>query len=244
MIYLLYLFFGFAPSVIWLLFFLRKDVHPESKRMILKIFLYGMLIALPALFIEIGFSETSLNIPLPEIGILILNIFIGVALVEEFLKYLVVREKVLKDPELDEPTDLVLYMIIAALGFAAVENIFVLFSPKEPLLIQEASFIIAFRFLGATFLHALTSGTIGYFLARYFFTAKRKFFIFGFILATFLHGLFNSFIIMVDKGVIQEWLGFFLVSLILIPLAFFVNLSFRKLKNLPSVTKVSDYFNI
>jgi RsiW-degrading membrane proteinase PrsW (M82 family) len=41
----------------------------------------------------------------------------------EIFKYLVVRFKVIKNPAFDEPTDIMLYMIIAALGFAAVENI-------------------------------------------------------------------------------------------------------------------------
>ena len=239
MTYLLYFIFGIAPSIIWLLFFLRKDVHPESNRMILKIFLYGMLIALPALFIEIGFSEATSKIPIPKGGIIILNIFLGVALIEEFLKYLVVREKVFKDPELDEPIDLMLYMIIAALGFAAVENILVLFLPEKPLLVSEASFITAFRFIGATLLHALTSGMIGYFLASYFFTGKGRFFILGFILAIFLHGAFNSFIIMIDKELIGEKIGFSLIAAVLIFLAIFVNRSFQKLKTLPSVTKVT-----
>ena len=50
--YFILIIFALAPSLIWLLFFLKKDAHPESKRMILKIFFYGILIALPAIFIE------------------------------------------------------------------------------------------------------------------------------------------------------------------------------------------------
>ncbi len=46
--YPIYIFFGLAPSFIWLLFFLRKDAHPESNPMILKIFFYGMLAAFPS----------------------------------------------------------------------------------------------------------------------------------------------------------------------------------------------------
>ena len=56
--YPIYIFFGLAPSVIWLLFYLRKDVHPESNKMILKIFLYGMIIAVIAAFVEISISES------------------------------------------------------------------------------------------------------------------------------------------------------------------------------------------
>ena len=61
----IYIIFGLAPSIIWLLFYLRKDSHPESNRMVLKIFFYGMLAALPAVFLEIGFKSEleKLNIP-------------------------------------------------------------------------------------------------------------------------------------------------------------------------------------
>jgi len=31
MIYALFVIFGLLPSVVWLLFYLKKDVHPESK---------------------------------------------------------------------------------------------------------------------------------------------------------------------------------------------------------------------
>jgi len=126
MTYPFYIFFGLAPSIIWLLFYLRKDAHPESNRMIIKIFFFGLLSALPAVFLEVGIFQEFNRLALPSIFITILNVFIGVALVEEVLKYLVVRGKVVKSPELDEPLDLMLYMIIAALGFAALENILIL----------------------------------------------------------------------------------------------------------------------
>ncbi|MFC1630232.1 PrsW family intramembrane metalloprotease [Patescibacteria group bacterium] len=238
MIYLLYLFFGLAPSVIWLLLYLRKDAHPESKRMVIRIFLYGMLIAIPAIFFEKGFFEISSKIPLSELSLTIVNVFLGVALIEEVLKYVVVREKVLKNSALDEPTDLMVYMIIAALGFAAVENILVLLSPTKTLLIQEASLITIFRFVGATFLHALASGTIGYFLAQYFFKQKTKFLIFGFSLAVILHGIFNFIIILVYEKKLEGTIGFLAVAAILLFFALFVNFAFRKLKKLPSISQI------
>jgi len=62
MTYFLCLIFGLAPSIIWLLFFLRKDVHPESNRMIILVFLLGMAVApLTALFecLPVGLQETG-----------------------------------------------------------------------------------------------------------------------------------------------------------------------------------------
>ncbi len=136
MIYLFYIFLGLAPSVIWLLFYLQKDAHPESNRMILKIFFYGMLAAVIAALIEIGISGALVTVGGNWLKIFpflffALYHFIIIALVEECSKYLIIREKVINNPEFDEPVDTILYMIIIALGFAALENILVLFFRKR-----------------------------------------------------------------------------------------------------------------
>ncbi|HEB46154.1 MAG TPA: hypothetical protein ENI19_00395, partial [Candidatus Nealsonbacteria bacterium] len=114
MIFLLYIVLGLAPSIIWLLFFLRKDVHPESNRMIILVFLLGMaIVPLVAIAecIPIGFHPEGGAIKcflpsffkdfLPLGGLL--YIFLGVATIEEIAKFLVIKIKVLKSSELDEP---------------------------------------------------------------------------------------------------------------------------------------------
>lgn len=224
--YPIYIFFGLAPSIIWLLFFLRKDSHPESNSMILKVFFLGMVAVFPAALIELGFGEV--------VKIEILYIFIGVALVEEVVKYLVVKKKVLKDPEFDEPLDVMLYMIIAALGFAASENLLVLFPLLDPFQLFETAVVSSFRFVGATFLHALCSGLLGYFLALSFFEPKNrlKLLSLGFFTVVLLHGLYNFSIIKIGGN-----LKFILPIIILISLALFVSLGFKKLKELKSVCK-------
>ncbi len=235
MLYFLYLVFGVLPSIIWLLFFLREDAHPESNRMILKVFFYGIIAAFIAVIFEFGFLELSLRISLTPIVILILNIFIGVALVEEFSKYIVVKKTAIVDPELDEPLDVMLYMVIAGLGFAALENIFVLLDLGLPFNISDTISLTLLRFLGATFLHALCSGTIGFFLALSLFEAKNKLklIITGLVIATFLHGLFNFSIIRFEGG-----LRIMIPGIILGGLGIFVLLAFRKLRTLASVCKL------
>ncbi len=232
--------FALLPSLIWLLFFLRKDVHPESNSMVIKIFFYGMLSAIPAVFIELGFFRVMDRLPLfgifPSSLISFLNIFIGVALTEEVLKYLVIRKKVLKSPEFDEPLDVMLYMIIAALGFVFLENLLIFLSPKTFLLNFGEVFVLAgFRFISATFLHALSSGVLGFFLALSFFeTKKRGALLFnGFLLAVGLHGLYNLAIMNMGK-----YSGIILPIIIIAGLAIFVSFGFKKLKKVASVCKV------
>jgi RsiW-degrading membrane proteinase PrsW (M82 family) len=223
MTYFLYL-FGFLPSIIWLLFYLRKDVHPESNHAVLKIFFYGMLIAFAAIFLEIGFKKISSN--------LLLYVFIGGAMVEEYLKYLVIKFKVLRSSELDEPVDIILYMIIAGLGFAALENILILINYHPFLELPKTLEIITLRFLTATFLHALCSGVVGYFLAISFFNIRKqkKFLLIGLGIATILHGFYNLSIIKIDG-----WEKFILPIIILMGTALFVSMGFKKLKRLKSI---------
>ena len=232
MSYLIYLFFGLAPSIIWLLFFLRKDAHPESNSMILKIFFYGMLITLPVAFLEIGFHAELKLLNLSPLLFLVIYAFLGIGLVEEIFKYLIVRKNVLKNPEFDEPIDIMLYMIIAALGFAAAENLLILFPLLRPFQLFPTLAVSALRFVGATFLHALASGLIGYFLALSIFESKNylKLLAKGLFVAIVLHGLYD-FSIMEIEGSYK----FLIPVAILIGLAIFVSRGFQKVKKIKSI---------
>jgi len=199
-----------------------------------------MLSAIPAVFIELGFFQTTSRLTFfgffPPSLISFLNIFIGVALTEEALKYLVIRKKVLKSPEFDEPLDVMLYMIIAALGFVFLENLLIFLSPKTFLLNFGEVFLLAgFRFISATFLHTLSSGALGFFLALSFFETKKRgvLLISGFLLAVGLHGLYNLAIMNMGK-----YSGLILPIIIILGLAIFVSFGFRKVKRLASVCKI------
>jgi len=257
MIYAIFIIFGLLPSIIWLLFYLRKDVHPESNKMVLKIFFYGMAAAIIAAIVEIGasMSLTFLAGPITKTFIYFLFFeFIVIALVEESSKFLIVRQKVINHSEFDEPLDAMLYMVIVALGFAAFENTLVLFSSLYPSngiivaginnIIKDTILISSLRFLGATFLHALASGAVGYFLALSFLNSKkrRSLILKGLGLAALLHGLFNISIIVIEGGARDQNMPLFFsaVAFLIIFLsvfAFFVSKGFVKLKKLRSVCR-------
>ncbi|MFH1423394.1 MAG: PrsW family intramembrane metalloprotease [Candidatus Nealsonbacteria bacterium] len=234
LIYPILIFFGLAPSFIWLLFFLNKDKLPESKQMILKIFFFGMLATIPTALIELGFYETTAAFRLPPLLFIIFYAFLGIGFTEEILKYLVVKKMVLRNREFDEPVDTMLYMIIAALGFAALENLLILLPMIAHFRFFEAALVSIFRFVGATFLHALCSGLLGYYLALSFFRTKDKIklTIKGIFLATLLHGLYD-FSIMEIEGIFK----FILPMMILAGLIIFVTVGFQKVKKLKSICK-------
>ena len=204
--------------------------------MVMKIFFCGMLMSLPAILLEMGIIRFLEESKLPLILLTFLNVFIGIALVEELLKYWVVRKEVLNHAEFDEPIDALLYMIIAALGFAAAENILILFSLGPTFLFSNVLIVSILRFWGATFLHALASGVIGYSLALSFFETKKKIRLLslGITTATLLHGFYNFSIMK-----LQESFTYLLVPIaILIGLAIFLAFAFKRLKKIKSVCKI------
>jgi RsiW-degrading membrane proteinase PrsW (M82 family) len=227
---------GLAPSLVWLLYFLRKDVHPENNSEVVKIFIYGALTVLPAALIQFGIFDIT-DVIKPSVSKTFFILFFAVALTEEFLKYLVVKDKVIKTPHFDEPMDLPLYLIISALGFAAAENVLVIIGPGLFQMSAARTILVSlYRFVSAVLLHALASGTLGFFLALSFFQPKKKnrLLALGFFLAVFLHGLYN-FSIMVIEGNIR----FLIPFLILINLALVLSFGFKKLKEMKSVCDLS-----
>jgi len=230
--YSLYLFFGVLPSLVWLNFYLRRDVRPEPKLMIVKIFFYGFWATLPAFFLETAIIREFGKLNLSPFLLAILNIFLGVALIEESLKFLVVKDKVLTNPEFDEPVDAMIYMIIVALGFAAGENLLVLFPLKSSVFPQIFG-VSLLRFLGATFLHTLASGIFGGAIGLSLGSRGKKWqLIFvGLILAVLLHGFYNFSIMEIEGN-----LKFLIPSTLLIISAFFVSLCFKKLKKIAIIS--------
>ncbi len=227
--YPLFLFFGLAPSIIWLLFYLAKDSHPEPKQILGKIFLWGMLITIPAIAIELSAKSVIFSIPLQDTLKLILYFFFGVALMEEWLKYVVIRAFVFYKPQLNEAVDVMIYMIVSGLGFAALENIFLLsgLGPFSP--VSNIVALSAVRLVGATLLHALASGLFGYFLARALLEPKRgvQYFAVGLLASSLLHALFN-FAILELEGTARILLPLALLAGLAVTVSFF----FEKLKRI------------
>jgi len=242
----IYILLGILPSSVWLFYYLNKDLHPEPKKMILKIFFYGSIVTLPVFIVQIGsawllerFHGIPFFISYPIVPSLLKWFFI-IALTEELGKYIVVKFGVLNSYLVDEPLDIMLYMVVAALGFGAVENILYLFSSLYGLfsfdsIVITAIAVIFIRFVGATFLHTLCSGLVGYFLAMASFHGKKKVLltICGLSLAAILHGLYNFSI--------TAWPWPFNVitpTMVILALALFMLYDFDQIKKIKGICKL------
>ena len=212
---------GLVPSTIWLLFYLSRDKHPEPRRLILLVFVLGFMTVPIAGLLEVqmncwlGFDQHLLcflgSATTPLVGGLasLLAVFGFGALVEEGLKFLAVRLSIWEHPALDEPIDAMMYMVVAALGFAAAENMGNVWGLAQASLsslslatiangTHPAFQLMTLRFFGATLLHTLTSGIVGYFMAIKRFKlvrfGMRGLIGRGLTYAVLIHALFNILI--------------------------------------------------
>lgn len=153
--------------------------------------------------------------------------FLWAAFVEEYVKYLAVKYTILRNPEFDEPTDAMIYMISASLGFAAIENVLFLFR-AIPNGVGVAMQIWLLRFGGAILLHAVSSALLGYFLGLSWFYLEhsRKLVIFGLAAATFAHFTFNISL----STAVNQSTGFFYSTLALVILVILISTLFARLK--------------
>jgi len=207
---------GFLPTIFWLWFWLQEDKKkPEPMRLVMKTFIIG------GFLIIVAFTLERLVAPNSSITDQILNayrahlelwplIIIGVplivwAVIEELVKYIAAYIAALKNKSCDEPIDMMIYMVTAALGFSAVENFLFLLNVLVTDGASSASFLFTgnLRFLGATLLHSVTSAIFGAFLSFAFTRGKitkTLAWILGLIAASALHVLFNFFIIVNEGG--------------------------------------------
>jgi len=204
---------GLIPALFWLWFWLREDkAHPEPKILIATAFIAGMLIVPLVLPLQQFATQRFVGDNL---------IFVWV-IVEEVLKYAAALIVILWNKAVDEPIDTIIYMITIALGFSALENALFIFNP-----LQDGDYLNSFltgnfRFLGATLLHVLASGTVGIAMALSFYKPdmiKVLVATLGLFVAIILHALFNLFIMEASGGTVLSifmfvWMGIIVLFLI------------------------------
>lgn len=226
--YLVLVLLGILPSLIWLWYWLHKDSHPEPKVLITKVLLLGIMLSPLAIVLQLLFVQLIARIFNADPSTLSdgPGFYLWAALVEEVVKYLAVFFVVLRSPDFDEPVDAMIYMLTAAMGFAAMENILVINRVLGDGVSATAG-IWGLRFAGATLLHALSSALLGYFiaLAWYFFEHRKALFAVGLSLATLFHWTFNLFISHAERS-----LSLVYSTLLLIAMAFLVSALFDKIK--------------
>ncbi|MBX4189027.1 PrsW family intramembrane metalloprotease [Candidatus Parcubacteria bacterium] len=182
---------GILPAFVWLLFWLEEDRdNPEPNTKLLATFLAGML----AVIVVLPFQKAVDKI-LPGAGPVA---FLLWAVLEEGFKFAAAYYAGLRGADDDEPLDPMIYMITAALGFAALENALFLLNPLLQSDITGSLITGNLRFIGSTLLHTVSSGIIGTALDLTFYKSRDERVALGvlaFFLAIFAHTAFNLFIL-------------------------------------------------
>lgn len=187
---------GLMPSFVWLVFYLHEHFkHPEPKKLIFLTFLMGAVTTFLILPVQLFLNEQMGKV---GIGVYTIVSFILLAITEEIIKFFGVYSVIHQNRKFREPLDAMIYMITGALGFAAVENIASLFQVSQGMFLNvDIVRSITLRSVGATLLHSLASGLVGYYWGLSFFRPekRRQLIIKGLIIASLLHAVFNWLII-------------------------------------------------
>ncbi|MED1782495.1 glutamic-type intramembrane protease PrsW [Brevibacillus fortis] len=181
-----------APGIAILsYFYLRDSLEPEPISMVIRSFIFGMLLVVPIMVLQY-IMQNEWNW---RDGI-VAEVFQS-AVVEEFFKWMVIYFTVYKHLEFDEPYDGIVYAVAVSLGFATLENLFYL-------IINGTNIAIWRAFLPVSS-HALFAVWMGYYLGRAKFSKdakhERLFLWMSITLPISLHALYNVIFLAV-----QNWL--------------------------------------
>ena len=112
------------PAIVLLVYIHRKDkIEKEPVGLLVKLFLLGAVMIIPAALIEYFSDEAVLSVLSEKsYAYLVIENFLLVALVEESSKYIILR-MTWRDPNFNYTFDAVVYAVAVSLGFATLENI-------------------------------------------------------------------------------------------------------------------------
>ena len=206
------------PSILIISYFVYSDKFKEPRGEIIKIFIYGILITIPAYFLN-----TYLNAfwyANFQVSQEIISSFLTAAPVEEGLKLSILYFYVYKMKDFNEPIDGIVYGVTVSLGFATLENIYYVYLLADYFDTTSMALAIA-RSFSAVPAHAVFGVFMGYFFMKYSFIKKGDNLLFAFLIPFVLHGCYNLFIA-----------SNFFISLLLILISWIVALKlFSRLKN-------------
>ena len=218
------------PSFILCLYVYKKDViEKEPMMMLIKLFILGILVTIPASFMEKALL-TSLD--LKENGIVecLIISFLVVALIEEGYKFIITYFGTWHNRNFNHIYDGIVYATFVSLGFATLENVlYVLDSGTETALLRAVISVPA---------HAFYAIACGYYLGLSKFNysignkkVARMYKIFSFLIPVLLHGVFD-FLLLTNNNELM-WMFFAFVAILYI-------VSFFNIKKLSSVEMTSN----
>ena len=177
------------PSLLIVLFFVKSDRFPEPTSQIIKIFMYGIFLCIPAFLINTELGNLYANTGISEA---LISSFLSAAPVEEVLKFTVLYSLVYKMKDFNEPIDGIVYGVSVSLGFATLENIYYVYFLSDYFGTTSQGLAIL-RSFSAIPAHGIFGATMGYFFMKYTFIKKENNLALCMIVPILLHGAYNYF---------------------------------------------------
>ena len=179
------------PSILIILFFVYSDKFKEPRGEIIKVFIFGILITIPAYILNTFLGDFWYNSTKASESLI--SSFLTAAPVEEGLKLSILYYFVYKMKDFNEPLDGIVYGVTASLGFATLENIYYVYLLADYFETTSMALAVA-RSFSAVPAHAVFGIFMGYFFMKYAFIKKGDNLFFAFIIPFVLHGCYNLFI--------------------------------------------------
>ena len=176
------------PSLAILFYFIYSDKFKEPRRIIIITFFLGVLITIPAGYLNHYVMETFENNS--RVNNALIGGFFAGGLVEESLKFLVFYFYVLKEKAFNEPMDAIVYGVVVSLGFATLENYDYVFRLAQEYKISPLDMAIG-RAYTAVPLHALCGVIMGFYFGMYAFVSGGKNLSLALIVPYIFHGTYN-----------------------------------------------------
>ena len=107
--------------------FKMDRVEPEPRPLLIRLFLFGVLCAIPVLVLEIWGQKIADLFGSEPLTFAFISYFIIPGFIEEGMKYFVLRGCTWGHPAFNYKFDAVVYAVFASLGFAAIENVLYVF---------------------------------------------------------------------------------------------------------------------
>lgn len=200
------------PALLLIIYIYRHDkVEKEPLGLLFKLFLCGVISAVPAIILELIADEViivEMNIHTQfEYGV-ISALFVG--LIEEGCKFFFLYRKTWKNKNFNYTFDGIVYAVTISLGFAAIENVIYVFSYGLSLALTRALTAIPGHMCFAVFM--------GYFYSlakKYRIRKKNKFLFLSYFAAVTLHTIYDA-ILLVDSEISSVVFMVFIIAMYLV----------------------------
>ena len=223
------IFIAALPVILMCIYVYKKDYDKEPPSILRKLFICGILSIVPIIMLELLCDKITI-LDKRNFLSLFINVFVGISLIEEGTKWVIVNKAVYNDIEFNHAYDAIVYSVFASLGFALVENIIYV--------LNDGILIGLLRAITTIPLHTFNGVLMGYFIGlsksddigKDVVSSKQNMF-FSLLLPVLTHTIYDYLIFLEDIRAVILYVVF-VVGMYII--------SFKIIKNISLIKKNFD----